>query len=90
MKRTEMLTKISGFIESITEGKVLFNETESDMLLTFIEQAGMGAPRLDGERCQAIMSTYYAGYTLNKWDEEFDKDSKVVEAYKKRMERKKR
>lgn len=90
MRRTEMLTKISGFIESITEGKVVFNDTESDMLLTFMEQAGMQPPQMDDDMAQATMSTYYFGYNLNKWDEDVAKDPNVWKAYKKRMERKKR
>lgn len=53
--------------------------------MDYVEELGMAPPQLDDDKCQAIMHVYYMGYTLRQWDEDFDKDSKVVEAYNYRM-----
>jgi len=79
-----MLDKISGYIESITEGKVVFNSTESDMLLTFLEQAGMAPPVLEQDKSQSVISTYMFTST-RMWDEDFEKNKKLKEAYEKRI-----
>lgn len=53
--------------------------------LEFLEtELGMRPPRLPEMHCQAIMDVYYGGYTFNMWEEDFEKDPKIVEALEKR------
>lgn len=62
--------------------------TRAENLLGHLEQAGIKPPRLSEDHCQAIMSVYMGGFSFNQWAEDFEKDEKVVEVLKKRLERK--
>ncbi len=80
MKRSEMLLKLQEMM--IEAPSDIEQATES--ILTRLEKAGMAPPCVDDDRCQAIMRVYYDS-TFNRWDEDFDKDEKLVAAYKRRM-----
>lgn len=61
-----------------------------DMLLKAMEEKGIKPPALSSDKCQAIMDVYYAGYTFNQWDEDFEKDEKANVALKRRKEAEKK
>ncbi len=61
-----------------------------DMLLKAMEERGVKPPTLSHDKCQAIMDVYYAGYTFNQWDEDFEKDEKANLALKRRKEAEKK
>ena len=63
-------------------------ESEADTLLAFLEKTGMRPPMLDEDKVQALMSVYYGGYTINQWDEDFEKDAAAVSALDRRKNRK--
>ena len=85
MKREQMVEII---MEELS-GKLNYSEmpliTASE-LLAKLEASGMKPPCLDSDTCQAIMSVYYAGYTLNQWDEDIEKDEEVMAKKKRRAE----
>jgi len=83
MKRSDALQIIKDYLD-VNDGKL-----NADQVLAIVEKLGMAPPLLDEDKCQAIMHVYYMGYTLRQWDEDFEKDNKVVEAYKRRLERQK-
>lgn len=80
-----MLSKLTDIIHEFRRNTVGVPSTElAEKVLTEIEVAGMMPPRLDEDKCQALMHLYYAGFTLYQWDEDFTKDEKAVAAYEKR------
>ncbi len=87
MKRSEMIELMVGYALDATEGWFAITTDEANLLLSFIEKAGMKPPCVDGDKCQAIMNVYIDS-TFNRWDEDFDKDEKLVAAYERRMNRK--
>lgn len=59
-------------------------------ILSMLEGHGMKPPTLPEDYCQAIMDVYYGGYSFNQWEEEIEKDEKVMEAYNRRLKRSKK
>lgn len=80
MRKTEALAKIKEYLE-INAGQLV-----PEQILAIVENLGMKPPSVDELKRQAIVDVYYAGYTFNQWDEDFEKDEKVMEAYKRRKE----
>lgn len=81
MKREEMVEKMNDFC---MQNGIGVSRWDLDRLLAHMIDAGMEKPRLEEMKCQAIMDVYYGGYTLNQWDEDFEKDPKIVAAFKRR------
>jgi hypothetical protein len=80
MKRADALAKLKWYIEEQNAGQVCAGQ-----ILNFVEGTlGLRPPRVSEEDAQAIMHVYYAGYTLNQWDEDIEKDEKVMEAKRRR------
>lgn len=77
MKRTEMIETL----------RMVVDKLKAETILDLLERAGMEPPRLSGDRAQAHMLVYYDS-SLNMWDEDFDRDPKLVETYNRRMNRK--
>lgn len=84
MKRSDMILKLMEILVEAPEDV----EAAADQILARLEKLGMRPPAVDSDKCQALMTVYYAGYTFNQWDEDFEADVAVMEAYKRRMERK--
>jgi hypothetical protein len=84
MKREEMVLKIAECLSEPHFPDDVMKQAEA--ILSRLERAGMRPPQLDEDKCQALMHVYYAGYTFNQWDEEFEKDEKAVAALKLRRE----
>lgn len=80
MKRSDMLLKLQ---EMLVESSPSIEEAAND-ILTRLEKVGMKPPALESMKCQAILDTYYEFYTFNMWDEDFEKDEKLVKAYEHR------
>lgn len=79
MRRSEMV--------KILEEEFKDTDINADTFLSNLEVVyGMRPPRLPEEYCQAIMRVYCAGYTLHQWEEEIEKDEKVMESLKRRRE----
>jgi len=76
--------KRSDFIEKI---RASMGGLDAEEVLSKIESLGMKPPCLPENHCQAIMDVYYAGYTFNKWEEDFEKDDKLVKALERRLKR---
>ena len=58
-------------------------------VLLHLEKLGMGAPELDSDRSKAMTNVrVYPVY--NMWEDDFDKDEKLVEEYKRILTRKKK
>lgn len=87
MKRSEMKELITGLFKIAEKYP---NEMNAENLLSWLDEKGMRPPRLPEDHCQALLSVYYAGYTLYQWEEDFEKDPKAVEALNKRLARKKK
>jgi len=88
MKREEMLSKIHRFL---TDHQIQFKYADSsqDMankFLSLMEEAGMKPPHVSEEDAQAILHVYYGGYSLYQWDEDLEKDEKVMEMKTRRAE----
>lgn len=97
MKRSDMVKLIeNAVLDSVyvdpETNQVFFPNNEGvlgEKLLMAIEEAGMKPPALGGDEAQALMRVYVYP-SFNMWDEEFHKDEKVAEAFKKIMMREKR
>lgn len=76
MKRSEMVQTLTDFLEN-SDIDVVYEEVE--IILRFLEAQGMKPPRLPEDTCQAILNVYYAGYSLNQWEEDIEKDAAVME-----------
>jgi len=64
------------------------NYDQANRHLTFLEkELKMVPPSLPEEYCQAIMHVYQDFYTFNQWEEEIEKDTKVMAALEKRRHR---
>lgn len=61
-------------------------ENDADALLSKLEKMGMKPPRVSEEDAQAIMTVYYGGYSLHRWDEDLEKDEAIQGAKKRRAE----
>jgi hypothetical protein len=81
-----MINLLVGYAQDATEGWFAITTDEADLLLRFIEKAGMKPPCVDGDKCQALMHVYIDP-SFNMWDEDFEKDPKLVAAYERRMNR---
>lgn len=93
MKRSEMINKIGSkiYLELGPRiGDLNTAQKLAELLLKDMEELGMRPPRLPEEDCQAILSVYYAGYSLNQWEEDAVKDEKVMEAKARRAEARQR
>lgn len=87
MKRTEALALLAKKIVDLTDNSDSLSEKLALDLLDFLEKdLRMGPPYLEEIKCQAISDTYYDGYPYRQWDEKFEQDPKLVAAYNKRME----
>lgn len=85
MKRTEMVQYITKLLATYDD--CALDSTTANEILEGLEQLGMVAPRLPSDHCQAIMDVYYGGYTFHQWEEDAEKDKKVMAALAKRKER---
>jgi len=86
MKRSEILKLIEQVIHADKDNSDV--QTKAENMLNSLEQAGMMPPCLPENHCQAIMQIYYGGYSFYKWEEDFQKDPKVVEALERILNRK--
>jgi hypothetical protein len=91
MKRSDAVKNIANYLASTeypaqdvdgAESPLFLQKAEE--MLQKMESLGMKPPRLPESYCQAIMSVYYGGYTYNQWEEEVEKDEKVMAAKKRR------
>ena len=90
MNRNKMVDLITCYLNERENNGPLANITDNadfaNYLLTKIEEQGMKPPSLSEDQCQALMDVYYAGYSFNQWDDDFEKDTKVMAALKKRQD----
>lgn len=84
MKRTEMIEIID---KILFEHELPLLQGISKEILGSLEAAGMAPPTLPGDYCQAIMHVYYGGYSFHQWEEEVEKDEKVMAALKRRSKK---
>lgn len=96
MKRSDFLSALVG--EIVNENSLLldkpnanFNDYKvvAERLLKIFEDSGFRPPALSSDHCEAITNVYYGGYTFNMWEEDFDKDEKLVVELNKILSRKK-
>lgn len=82
--------KRSYMIELINKGILCPNcpTGSAEQALSMLEDFGMKPPTLPEDYCQAIMHVYYGGCSFNQWEEEIEKDEKVMEAYNRRRSNK--
>jgi len=88
MKRYEAVELLRNSILTHMNCEASCCNTDDEMysnILRDMEKAGMRAPTLPEDMCQAILHIYYAGYSLNIWEEEFYKDSKAVAELERRQ-----
>jgi hypothetical protein len=78
VRRSDFKARLSEFMRSP-------ESRDPENMLRYVE-ATMRPPRTTDDNAQAIMHVYYAGYTLNQWDEDVEKDEKVMEAKRQRAE----
>jgi hypothetical protein len=89
VRRDDFRKKVAEFLESdrfqgaLRKRHGYADSDPAEELLSFFEGV-MRPPRCREDLAQGMMSVYYAGYTLNKWDEEVEKDEKVMEAVERR------
>lgn len=88
MKRELMLLKIQEILVEQSEDMTL--EEAAEDILSRLEKAGMKPPRLPEAYCQAIMDIYIGGCSFNQWEEDIEKDEKVIESKTRRENRVKR
>lgn len=90
MKRSDAIQTIKAAIDSYlaVPSDKIDTDFMASSILNKVEEMGMRPPPVSEEDAQAIMSIYYAGYTLNQWDEDLAKDEQVAEAKKRRAEAK--
>lgn len=81
MKRSRAEIKINKWLDNA-------DTITGKTILDFLEELGMAPPCLPEDHCQAIMQIYYDGYSFYKWEEDFQKDPKVVEALERILNRK--
>ncbi len=87
MKRSDMIEKLRQCLIGRIDWYSITSEDCAITILQFMESEGMTPPSLDEETCQAILSVYYDGYSLNQWDEDISKDEKVMAAKARRATR---
>ena len=87
MNRNEMVQKITDLIDSCN---CRSSAELANQILSMQEDAGMAPPSVCEDKVQALMHVYYAGYTAHQWDENFEKDEKVMDALRRRAEVKER
>ena len=83
MKRSDAAQKIQQAIIRLTNTNISFQDATA--FLDELEKMGMKPPAPDVETCQAILSVYMWS-DFNQWDEEIEKDAKVMEAKRLRAE----
>lgn len=89
MKKTDAINAIENWLSS-NDPRMNNSQSASDRkvvaegLLEELMKIGMAPPLLDEEKQQAILDTYYAGFSLRQWDEDFEKDEKAVDTLQKR------
>lgn len=84
MKRSEFIKKLVAKISWLENCKL--NKEAVGEILKEIEKLGMLPPRISEEAAQATMHLYYAGYSLNRWDEDLEKDEAIMAVMKSRAE----
>jgi hypothetical protein len=82
VRRTEMLLKLQEILVELPEDL----ERASEELLTRIEKLGMAPPCLPSEYCQALMQVYMDP-SFNRWEEDVEKDEKIMSAVRRRSRR---
>jgi len=90
MKRSKMVEQLCEPITVEGLGNLHLLPAEADAILGLLEQLGMKPPTLPEDHCQAILQIYYGNYTFNQWEEDFDKDTKAVDALQRRLSKKSR
>lgn len=83
MKRSAATQKIQQAIISLTNTNISFQDATA--FLDELEEMGMKPPCVDEENCQVLAQVYVYPF-YNQWDEEIEKDTKVMEAKRKRAE----
>ena len=71
MRREDFKSMLESFLK-------LPEARDPERVLEFVERH-MRPPRCREDLAQGMIHVYYAGYTLNKWDEDVEKDEKVME-----------
>lgn len=85
MTKEEMINTIEKTLYDLELGSITDRKEQAKVILNTLEKEGMKPPQLENIKCQAIMEIYYAGYTLNMWDEDFIKsEESVLKAYERR------
>lgn len=82
MKRTEALR----LIRTALLGEQIDHDNFEEQILTIVEKIGMKPPCVDSNRCQVLMQVYIDP-SFNMWDEDFDKEERLLSAYNKRVSR---
>lgn len=84
MKRSDAVSKLKTIVNNLLPTFDITTHA-AETILTELEKMGMKPPAPDVETCQAILSVYMWS-DFNQWDEEIEKDAKVMEAKRKRAE----
>lgn len=88
MKRSDAVSNIKAIVNNMSDFDITTYAAEN--LLTKLEEMGMKPPTLPEDYCQAIMHVYYGGYSFNQWEEDIEKDERIMEAYNRRLKRSKK
>ncbi len=90
MKRMDAIQSLIKIVrDNCFDDCFILTKEEADKMLLALENIGMRPPSLPEMHCQAIMDVYYGGYSFNQWEEDFEKDEKVMKALQKRLDWKK-
>jgi len=74
-------------INALMKNGIGMNYDQAKRHLTFLEkELKMAPPSLPEEYCQAIMHVYQDCYTFNQWEEDIEKDTKVMAALEMRRQ----
>lgn len=76
MKKSEALQVIKEYLD------INNNILNPEQILAIIEKIGMNPPALDSKRYKALYSVYIEPSPY-MWEEDFEKDKKVLEVYNK-------
>ena len=83
MRRSDVLKMIES---DITAMRMAPYDMQAASVLNLIEKLGMLPPCISAEDVQVTLSLYYGGYSLNRWDEDLEKDEKhQVEKERRRL-----
>lgn len=79
MKRSEMVDTLADVLTRLTKLNRGNSKHRAKSILKALEELGMKPPALQGDHGQAVIAVYiYPDF--NMWEEDFNKDPKLVEA----------